>query len=221
MSGGRAVNSGDGGRYGAWACCNIFSVSLPVISHIIWVYALTSIWFSTCGIGDMFHITFPHYSKFLSNCSTPEKGNVFVRNAAKTYELAPAINKAEIFCQVMKEVPGSVVLDICQSLHPSKVHIKHFQVFPCTSQQWPRQHNCESHPTWFIREEADVGKRVQWRARRSCPCHFLPLQRHCSDPHCFSPGLLHQPPNWSPATSLTHLQPQSPWEHQLSQLFSD
>ena len=55
---------------------------------------------------------------------------MFVRNAAKTYELAPAINKAESFCQVMKDVSGSVVLDICQSLHPSKVQIKHFQVFP-------------------------------------------------------------------------------------------
>lgn len=83
----------------------------------------------------MCSITIPHYSKFLSNFSTPEKVNVFVRNVAKTYKLAPAINKAESFCQVMKDVSGSVVLDICQSLHPSKAQIKHFQVFPCTSQQ--------------------------------------------------------------------------------------
>lgn len=151
----------------------------------------------------MCSITIPHYSKFLSNFSTPEKVNVFVRNAAKTYKLAPAINKAESFCQVMKDVSGSVVLDICQSLHPSKAQIKHFQVFPCTSQQWPRQHNCESHSTWFTRKKADIGTRVQGRARRSCPCHFLPLQRCCSDPHCFLPGLFHQPPDWSPATSLT------------------
>lgn len=44
----------------------------------------------------MLHINFPHYYKFLSNLSTPEKGKLFVRNAVKAYELAPAINKAVI-----------------------------------------------------------------------------------------------------------------------------
>lgn len=76
----------------------------------------------------MLHITFPHHSKFLSNLSTPEKGKGFVRNAAKSYEPAPAINKAESFCQMMKDMPSSVVRDICQSLCPSKLKIKHFQV---------------------------------------------------------------------------------------------
>lgn len=83
----------------------------------------------------MLHITFPHYPKFLSNSSTPEKGEVFVRIEAKSYEVAPTINKAESFCQMMNEVPGSVVQGICQSLCPSKLKIKHFQVFPCTSWQ--------------------------------------------------------------------------------------
>lgn len=43
---------------------------------------------------------------------------MFVRNATKSYEPAPAINKAESFCQMMKDVPGSVVLGIRQSLGP-------------------------------------------------------------------------------------------------------
>ena len=116
------------------------------------------------------------------------------------------------FCQMMKDMPGSVVLDICQPLCPSKLKIKHFQVFPCTSQQWPRQHKCERHPTWFIRKEADVGKSMRERAMRSCPCcFFLPLQWHCSDPHCFLPGLFQQSLNWSPTAGLTSLPPSIPW----------
>lgn len=49
---------------------------------------------------------------------------MFVRKATETYELAPIINKAESFSPVMKDVPGSVVLDICQSLCPSWLKIK-------------------------------------------------------------------------------------------------
>ena len=80
----------------------------------------------------MLHTTLSSYSKFLS---TPNKREMFVRKATKTYELAPIINKAESFSQMMKDVPGSVVLDICQSLHPSWLKIKQFQVFLCISQQ--------------------------------------------------------------------------------------
>lgn len=54
-------------------CRNIFCVSLPVISHMIRVSDLKSIQFSTCGIYDIFHITFPYYSRIFSNSSTPQK----------------------------------------------------------------------------------------------------------------------------------------------------
>lgn len=52
-----------------------FCVSLPVISHMIRVSDLKSIWFSTCGICYMFRITFPYYSEIFSNSSTPLKEN--------------------------------------------------------------------------------------------------------------------------------------------------
>lgn len=99
-------------------CCNILCVSLPVISYVTRICDLKSICLLTCGISDMLHISLLSYSKFLSNSSTPEKGETFVRNATKTYELAPTINKAESFCQMMKNMLGSVAVDICQYVCP-------------------------------------------------------------------------------------------------------
>lgn len=100
-------------------CCHISCVSFPVISHIIRVCVLKSTCFSNCGIRGMRHVTFSYHSNFLSNSSTPGKGEMFVRNATKSYELAPTINKAESLCQMIKDMPCSVVLGICQSLCPS------------------------------------------------------------------------------------------------------
>lgn len=100
-------------------CCHISCVSFPVIAHIIRVCVLKSICFSTCGICGMRHVTFSYHSKFLSNSSTAKKEEMFVRNATKRYELAATINKAESLCQMMKDMPCSVVLGICQSLCPS------------------------------------------------------------------------------------------------------
>lgn len=53
-----------------------------------------------------------------------EKGEVFVINLAERYELAPTIHKAESSYQMMKNVPGSVVLDYLSVSVPKQMKNK-------------------------------------------------------------------------------------------------
>lgn len=164
----------------------------------------------------MLHTTLSSYSKFLS---TPNKREMFVRKATKTYELAPIINKAESFSQMMKDVPGSVVLDIYQSLRPSWLKIKQFQVFLCISQQWPWQCKWGRHPLWVTSKETDTKARRE--ALGGLCCSAVTLQWHFTTLHCFLPGLFQQPPNWSLVAGPTHLHPLYHGQCDLSPSFSD
>lgn len=77
--------------------------------------------------------------------------------------MAAVLRKAESFCQMMKDVPGSVVLGTCQPLCPSKLRIKFSRYFHA-SQQWPGWQKCDRRPIWFSWKETDTGKSLKERA---------------------------------------------------------
>ena len=130
-------------------CHNISSVSLPVLSHSIRVSALKSIWFSTCGLCVMFHVTFPCCSSDFSNSSTPQKEKRLLE-MQKESRSGLLASQGKVVLPDDEGLSGPVAPDNCQPLRPSKLRIKCFQVFPRTGRQGPGRLEREGYPTCSI-----------------------------------------------------------------------
>lgn len=110
--------------------------------------------------------------------------------------MGPTINKAELFFQMMKNVPGYIALDISQSLCLSKLKINPFWLFSHASKQWPQQHDSQ-------RFQPDCSEGHRRRKSEGNCCEVLallllhPAGWLCSNPHYSLPRLFQWVPPWS------------------------